>query len=146
MVPLSLDFANAIVADLHRHHEPVRGHRFSIGALLDRHTIVGACIVGRPVAPKTDYRTICEVTRLVTDGTDNACSFLYGAAARICREMGYARIQTFVLDSEPGTTLRAAGWVFEGMSYGGEGWQNRPGRKHTQPTVPKQRWARRLIK
>jgi hypothetical protein len=51
--PLTLAAANALVAQLHRHHRPAVGHRFSIGAFKpapaeaggDR--LVGAAIVGR---------------------------------------------------------------------------------------------------
>jgi hypothetical protein len=35
-----------------------------------------------------DGRT-AEVTRLCTDSVKNGCSFLYGAAARVARAMGY---------------------------------------------------------
>ena len=41
VVPLTLDEANALVATLHRHHAPVVGHKFSIGAA-DGDKIVGA--------------------------------------------------------------------------------------------------------
>src|SRR5690242_3370013 len=79
IVPLTLAQANALVASLHRHHKPAQGHRFSIGAEHNG-ALVGAVIVGRPVARGCDpYRT-AEVVRLVTDGTKNACSFLYSAA------------------------------------------------------------------
>jgi len=38
----------------------------------------GACIIGRPVARLAgEPRKVLEVTRLVTDGTYNACSMLY---------------------------------------------------------------------
>ena len=33
-VPVDLDEANAFVGKLHRHHKPVIGHKFSIGAVL----------------------------------------------------------------------------------------------------------------
>ncbi len=85
-----------------------------------------------------------EVIRLCTDGTKNACSILYAAAARIGREMGYEKIQTFVLDSEPATTLKAAGWAFEGLSAGGQ-WVHTSGPRRTdQPTCPKQKWIKVL--
>jgi hypothetical protein len=32
IVPLTLKQANEMVADLHRHHKPVVGHRFSLAA------------------------------------------------------------------------------------------------------------------
>lgn len=141
-VPLTLAEANELIARLHRHHKPVVGHRFTIGAEKDG-KIVGAAVVGRPVARMTDQSRVAEVTRLVTDGTRNACSLLYSAAARAAEAMGYERIQTFILEDEPGTSLRAAGWTFDGMTEGGD-W-NRPsrgGRRVDQPMVRKQRWTR----
>jgi hypothetical protein len=51
-----------------------------------------------------------EVTRLCTTGHKNACSFLYGAAARATFALGYHRIGTYVLLSEDGASLRASGW------------------------------------
>ena len=144
VVPLTLSQLNDLVSRLHRHHKPIRGHRFSIGA--ERHgTLVGACSVGRPVARNTDQYEVAEVTRLVTDGTRNACSLLYGAAARICKEMGFKRIQTFILPSEPGTSLKASGWTCEGTCKdAGAGWQSRVGRRTDQPTEPKVKWVKEL--
>lgn len=106
---LELAEANAFVRQHHRHHKPVVGHLFSIGAALDGQ-IVGVAIVGRPVARGRDDGVTAEITRLATDGTKNACSFLYGAAARATFALGFKRIGTYILASEPGTSLTAAGW------------------------------------
>lgn len=108
-VPLTLSEANVFVAEHHRHHQPVVGHKFTIGAAEDGE-IVGVCIVGRPVARGRDDGWTLEVTRLCTDGTRNACSLLYGAAARATFALGYKRIGTYILASEEGTSLKAAGW------------------------------------
>lgn len=148
IVPLMLRQANALVSSLHRHHKPVRGHRFSIGAIDGSGILRGVCIIGRPVSRELPIGEVAEVTRLVTDGTKNACSFLYSAAARICREMGFNKIQTYILDIEPGTSLRAAGWKFEAMTSGGT-WESskryrQQGRRSDQPQTPKQRWAKAL--
>jgi hypothetical protein len=144
VIPLTLKQLNDHVAALHRHHKPVQGHRFSIGVMLGA-VLVGACSVGRPVAPKTDPYAVAEVTRLVTDGTKNACSILYAASARAAQAMGYERIQTFILPSEPGTSLKASGWTCEGLcAASGKGWQSRPGRRNDQPTEPKLRWVKHL--
>lgn len=142
IVPLELRELNAFVAAHHRHHKPVQGHRFSIGAELDG-TLVGGCSVGRPVARMTPAKEVVEITRLVTDGTRNACSALYGAAARAAKAMGYRRIQTFILDEESGASLRAAGYRFDGASGGGD-WtrESKPNRRQDQPQGPKQRWVR----
>lgn len=108
-VRITLAEANAFVAEHHRHHKPVVGHLFSIGAHLgDR--VVGVVIVGRPVSARRDDGETAEVTRLCTDGTRNACSFLYGAAAKAAFALGFERIGTYILASEPGTSLQAAGW------------------------------------
>lgn len=144
-VPLTLAQANALIAALHRHHKPVVGHRFTIGAENGEGQVVGAAVVGRPVAHKTEQYRIAEVTRLVTDGTRNACSLLYGATARAAEAMGYDRIQTFILEGERGTSLKAAGWTFDGWTEGGD-W-NRPsrgGRRTDQPQERKQRWKKQL--
>lgn len=108
-IPLDLDEANAFVRQHHRHHRPVVGHKFSIGAALGD-AVVGVAIVGRPVARERDDGLTLEVTRLCTDGTRNACSFLYGAAARAAFALGYKRLGTYILASEPGASLAAAGW------------------------------------
>lgn len=145
IIPLTIKQANAVVAELHRHHKPVRGHRFSLGVVDHDGTLRGACIVGRPVARATDQYNVAEVTRLVTDGSRNACSILYAAAARACAAMGFEKIQTFILASEPGTSLRAAGWTMEAETAGGD-WNriSRGGRRLDQPQGPKTRWAKRL--
>lgn len=142
IVPLTLKQANDLVESLHRHHKKVVGHRFSIGLEVDG-TLVGAAICGRPVARKTDQDRILEVSRLVTDGTENACSALYGACARVAKEMGFKKIQTFILESEPGTSLKASGWIDEGKA-GGLDWNvpSRGGRRTDQPQVMKRRWAK----
>jgi hypothetical protein len=93
----------------------------------------------------TNPKTTLEVTRLVTDGTKNACSALYSAAARVGKELGYQKIQTFILDTEPGTSLKASGWLFEAESAGGD-WTRtaKPNRRQDQPQGKKHRYARLL--
>jgi hypothetical protein len=142
VVPLTIKQLNALVESMHRHHKPIRGHRFSLGAVDGEGNLVGGCSVGRPVARGCDPYRVAEVTRLVTDGSYNACSLLYGAAARACKAMGFTRIQTYVLEDEPATSLKASGWTFDGMTEGGQ-WTHTSGPRRTdQPTCKKQRWVR----
>lgn len=117
-VPLSLDEANAFIVANHRHHGEVVGHKFSIGCVADD-KVVGVAIVGRPVARMRDDGLTAEVTRLCTDGTKNACSFLYGACARAAFALGYKRIGTYILASENGASLKASGWRQIGQTGGG---------------------------
>ena len=143
--PVTLKQAKEFVGAEHRHHAPPVGHKFSIGVVGADGVLRGVAVVGRPVARHCDDGWTCEVTRLATDGSPNACSMLYGASARAAKAMGYTRIQTYILESEPGTSLRAAGWEYEKTSPGGD-WtsSSKPGRRQDQPQGPKQRWARRF--
>lgn len=120
LIPISFADANAFVAANHRHHKPVRGHKFSIGCTLNN-TLVGVAIIGRPVSRFLDDGYTLEVTRLCTDGTKNACSFLYGAAWRAAKALGYKKIITYTLASENGASIKAAGWSCDG-SAGGLRW------------------------
>lgn len=126
---VELTEANAFVSELHRHHKRVQGHRFSLGALHDG-VLVGVSIVGRPVGGQ-HQRDWVEVTRLCTDGTQNACSFLYGASARAAKALGFQRIQTYILKVETGASLKASGWKFERMSHP-VGWHHAGPRKARQ--------------
>tara|TARA_R110000824_G_C14890233_1_gene644350 strand:- start:113 stop:553 length:441 start_codon:yes stop_codon:yes gene_type:complete len=135
-IPIELAEANAFVERHHRHHTPVIGHKFSIGAV-SNDVVVGAVIVGRPVSRHRDDGLTLEVTRLCTDGTPNACSFLYGRAAKVALALGYKRIGTYILDTESGVSLNAAGWKLIGNAGGGT-WscQSRP-RVDKHPTQGK---------
>lgn len=143
--PCELRDANTFIESLHRHHKRIQGHRFSL-ALWDGSKKIGVAVVGRPVARLTDQSKVLEVTRLCTDGSKNACSALYSAAARVGKEMGYERIQTFILESEPGTSLIATGWRRSLISRGG-GW-DRPSRSRTNkaPLNKKIKYERALLK
>lgn len=118
IVPVSLAEANAFVARFHRHHQPVVGHKFSIAVAADGE-VVGVAIVSRPTARMSSDGWTLEVTRLCTDGTRNACSALYAACWRAVKALGYRRLITYTLDSEPGDSLRGAGWRLIGERGGG---------------------------
>ena len=134
LCPVSLAEANTFVAEHHRHHKPVRGHKFSLGCMV-KGQLVGVAIVGRPVSRYLDDGLTLEVNRLCTDGTQNACSFLYGAAAQAARTMGYRKIITYILDTENGVSLRAAGWKCAGLA-GGRMWTGK--RRPSEPLYPAQ--------
>ncbi len=144
IVPLTLKQANELVSVLHRHHKPAQGHRFSLG-VKDGERLCGAVIVGRPVSRELDPYRVAEAIRLVTDGTKNACSFLYSAAARVAREMGFEKIQTYILEEESGISLDASGWSFEVTTTGGD-WnhskKNIGTRRIDQPMGKKKRYGK----
>ena len=126
-VPIELKDANAFVSSLHRHHAPVYRDKFRIACLDDNGRLCGVAQCARPVSRVLDDGSTLEVVRLCTDGTPNACSFLYSRCARIAKEMGYTRIITYILASENGASLRASGWKADAGTYGGGSW-NTPAR------------------
>lgn len=148
LIPLHLKEANDWIRLTHRHHKPVQGLKFAIGCEDDKKLFCGALVAGRPVARGVDARTTIEVTRLATDGTKNACSFLYSAAAQAAKALGYKRIQTYILESEPGTSLLASGWRYDHTTAGGD-WNHSKayvGKRRTdQPQGPKQCWVKDLV-
>jgi hypothetical protein len=146
IIPVELTEANEFVGRFHRHHKPVLGHRFSIGIIDEQNNLRGVAVIGRPVARLAGHpRQVLEVTRLATDGTPNACSMLYGAAARIGKQLGYGKIQTYILEEEAGTSLRAAGWSMEAIARGRQ-WKHTDGkpRRTDQPSGDKTRWVKTL--
>lgn len=140
--PCTLKFANEYVAKLHRHHKPSRGHKFSIKVIEDNE-LHGVAISGRPVARGCNPDEILEVSRLCTDGTKNACSILYAASARIAKEMGYKSIQSYILETETGKSLEAAGWTYKYTTQGGQ-WKHTKGkpRRTDQPNCPKKLYSK----
>lgn len=126
--PITFGEAAAFVQQHHRHHIAPVGHKYSI-AVNDGENVVGVVIVGRPVARKLDNGWTLEVTRLcVLPNQHNACSMLYGAAWRAAKALGYKRLITYTLKSEPGTSLVAAGWRVIGET---------PGKTWNQPSRPR---------
>lgn len=130
IVPIFQKQAKDFIAQHHRHHKPPVGSVFQI-AVSDNGKIVGVAMVGRPVARKLQDGVTLEVNRLCTDGTKNACSMLYAACWRVAKNMGYNRLITYILDSENGITLKAAGWHLLGQR-GGLSWDvpSRPRETH----------------
>ena len=116
--PITLRTANDFVSAHHRHHGPTTGHKFSIG-LFDGDELVGCAICGRPVSRNLDDGRTIEINRLCTDGSRNACSMLYSASCRAAKAMGYKKAITYILQDEPGTSLKASGFKAECLTGGG---------------------------
>lgn len=114
--PLSLKEAQDFINEYHRHNvAPIRD-KFRIG-LNDGEKVIGVIMVGRPIARHNDDGWTLEVTRCcVLEGYKDANSMLYAAAWRATRNMGYKRLITYTLITEPGTSLVAAGWKVIGQT------------------------------
>jgi hypothetical protein len=142
IVPCTIQDAKAFVNEHHRHHRcgAKQTGLFAV-AVAAGCEVVGVAIVGRPVARGAQDGFCAEVTRLcVLDGHKNACSMLYAACWRAARAIGYRKLITYILDTEPGTSLRAAGWRCVG-EVRGRSWscEARP-RIDKHPTQGKLRW------
>ena len=150
LTPVDFDTACRFVAMWHRHYEPPRGHKFSIGVQNDRIfdqqardcLLVGVIIVGRPVARMLDNGQTLEVTRTATDGTPNANSMLYSAAWRAAKAMGYRRLVTYTEDGESGSSLRGAGWRVVAERPARPGWSvpSRPRNDSDYRSIPRTLW------
>jgi hypothetical protein len=145
--------ANSFVIANHRHHGAAQGHKFSIG-LFEDGGLVGVAIVGRPTGRYLDDGETLEVTRNCTNGIRNGCSQLYGACAREAKRRGYAKVITFILESELGTSLRASGWECVAHHCGKPKWNAQRYAKKpkqltifadkTPPAEYKQRWEKQI--
>lgn len=140
LLPITLREANAFVVAHHRHHGAVRGCVCVVGVSRGAE-VVGVAIVGRPVARRLQDGYTAEVTRVcVLPGERNACSKLYGAAWRAARALGYRRLVTYTLSSEPGVSLRGAGWRCLGEAGGGTWSRRERPRLDLHPLQVKLRW------
>jgi len=143
IVPVSLKDARKWVDKHHRHHRAPLNGLYAVG-LASAGEIAGVAIVGRPVARALQDGWTAEVTRVaVLEGIPNGCSKLYAAAWRAARAMGWRRLVTYTLASEPGTSLIAAGWRIVGQ-VAGRSWDtpSRP-RIDGHPLEDKLRWEPR---
>ena len=140
IVPLTISEARAYVDRTHRHHPAPVSALFAVAVADESGEVRGVATVGRPVARGLQDAWTAEVTRVATDGARNACSMLYGACWRAARALGWRRLVTYTLQSEPGTSLRAAGWKVVG-EVRGRSWDtpSRP-RVDKHPTQHKFRW------
>jgi hypothetical protein len=112
---------------------------------------VGVVWVGNPVSRVLRARGYLEVNRVCVRSdlephalVHKACSKLYRWAARETGRRGWTRICSYTLESEPGTSLVAAGFQRVALTKGGS-WNcpSRP-RSDKAPTGRKWRWEKQL--
>jgi len=149
------DQARQFVRDWHRHSpKPPAGWKWGHG-VWNGGELIAVAMVGRPVSRWTQENEpgTLEVSRLCVRSDVapcvvwNACSMLYGAAAREAKRRGFDRVQTFTIDGEEsGTSLIAAGWSVDRVNKGGD-WsrKDRP-REGGNSAAPKARWCKLLTK
>lgn len=141
--PCTVKAAMLKVRQWHRHLPKIQGGLFAVAAVDDSGECVGVAIAGHPNQVWMNSGRIV-ISRVATNGHENACSLLYGSLCRAAKALGYKEAWTYTLPEEPGTSLRAAGFVDMGMTDSGE--YSRPSRARA-PAVraePKRRWLRQL--
>ena len=138
VVPCTITRARAFVGAHHRHLAPPLSGLFAVG-IARGEEIVGVAIVGRPVARKLQDGDTAEVTRVCTEGERNGCSMLLAACRRGAHALGYRRLITYTLTSEPGTSLRAAGWQ-EVAKVRGRSWSCSSRPRPPNAARDKRRW------
>ena len=131
--PVQCIEARQFVLDHHRHHGWVLGFLWLHGLAGEGGALVGIAVVGRPGARALQDGLTMEVARLCTDGEQNGCSMPYGAARRAAIAKGHRRGLTYILASETGASLRAAGWRFL-WRVPGRGWDT-PSRPSTDGAI-----------
>lgn len=138
VVPFTIRAALAFNSETHRRLPRVTGGLWDV-AVEDCGTVLGVAIVGRPCRMMEGLQ-ILEITRLaVREGVPNGCSMLYGACSRAARAMGAVGLVTYTHIDEPGTSLRAAGYVCDGQTRGGD-WSRTGRPRATIDSRPKLRW------
>jgi len=157
VAPIPVKHAVRFVELVHR-RLPHAHHRMWAIGLWDSGALRGVALVGAPKARglaavavesgegwPEPYERLEVVRVAVMEGTLNGCSMLYGAAARAARAMGATDLLTYTDEDEPGTTLKAAGWICDvGLFGGGQATcPSRPRRLRTEKEVLKRRrwWA-----
>ena len=122
LCPLSLKDAQEFVSAWHRHNVPPIRDKFRVGVCDEKGILRAVCMVGRPVARHFDDGDTLEVLRIASDGTENACSMLYGAARRAAFAIGYRRLIPYTRADESGPSLKAADYKVVASRPARKGW------------------------
>lgn len=145
IAPCTVKRAKKLVAEWHRKLPDIQGGLFA-ARCVDATTgvCVGVAVAGNPSRVWQEEAKLV-ISRVATDGYENACSMLYGAMCRAAKALGYEEVWTYTLPEEPGTSLKAAGFEEMGLTDANADW-NRNKRSRSAPKLkgPKRRWRRKL--
>lgn len=159
--PITVKAALKLVKLWHRHLPDLQGGLFAATVVRDGE-VIGVGIAGNPsrvwqgTARLVISRCALDENRPPTphvnrDGeqhfADGSAAKLYGSLCAAAKALGYREAWTYTLPNEPGSSLRAAGFVDMGVSACGE--HDRPNlanrrRKPARHPEPKRRWRRLL--
>lgn len=139
--PCTVKRAERFNAATHRRLKKIQGAMWAVRVERNGET-VGVALVGNPARKLMEDGVLCVLRVAVIEGNPNACSMLYGACSRAARDMGATDCVTYTHLDEPGTSLRAAGWIDGGITGGGEwGREDRPRQLALYPESKRRWWA-----
>jgi hypothetical protein len=138
--PMTVKAALPFVARVHRRLPRIQGAMWAV-SVREGDDIVGCALVGHAARLLSEDNATLSVLRVaVVEGNPNACSMLYGACSRAAKAMGADNLVTYTHGDENGASLKAANWIDDGMTGGGQwGSASRP-RKPAVDELPKRRW------
>lgn len=140
--PITRNAAMAFLAANHRHlRRALTGWLFGVALVNEDGEIQGIGCAARPSARMLQDGLTFELVRVCTNGVPNGCSQIYGALRQAARALGYQRVVTYTREDEPGTSLRAAGFICDGPAGGGECSRPSRPRKPSEDPSPKTRWS-----
>lgn len=144
-IPVTFRYAANYINCLHRHNVAPQGHKFSVALESVEGRTVGVLIASEPKARRQNDGRTLEINRCCADPRyHNVCSALIGRAVRMGKEMGYTRFISYTLESEYGSTLKAAGFKLDGIVKGRAGGWDSPSRRRDlperYPAGDKKRW------
>jgi len=137
--PWTVKQAKPWIHDVHRRLKKVQGGLWAIRVDRDG-DVVGAALVGHAARMLAAQDVLCVLRVAVIDGQKNACSMLYGGCSRAAKAMGATGLITYTHQDEPGTSLKAAGWIWGGLTSGGEHSRESRPRQPALFPEPKNRW------
>ena len=143
--PITLREAQEYIKRYHRHCGPPKFHKFSVALKVEGELdFVGVGVASTPKArAQMDGETL-EINRVCSDTRyADVCSKLYALMIRAGKSMGYRRFISYTLPEENGTSLKAAGFYFDGMTEERpRGWDSdkRPRNTEKYPQGAKSRW------
>jgi hypothetical protein len=138
LAPWTVKQALPFVRRTHRRLPRVQGALWAV-AVRSADEVVGAALVGF-AARMLGAETLCVLRVAVVEGHQNACSMLYGSCSRAAKAMGAANLVTYTHGDEHGASLRAANWIDDGLTDGGEWDRNERPRQLAIDPEPKRRW------
>jgi hypothetical protein len=136
--PMTVKEAKRLNGEIHRRLKKVQGAMWAV-SVRAANDVVGVALVGSP-ARVWNEDTLAVLRVAVLEDNRNACSMLYGACSRAARAMGADNLVTYTHGDEHGSSLKAANWIRQGITEGGEWDREDRQRELAVDPLPKWRW------